>query len=572
MITYVHYLIANCEDAQCARMAKGKKTREAIVFAQASHIFFACNVQSFWWSNGGSIVSSSQKCSMSAHLECFPDRDRTLFVFCGACFSKQSQDKFELKIGRRALFSFCQMRQHHKKFRVNYFSNKHKFCACFWSLKSLQLVQVRFCALFVPGPDRLANNERGSFSVPPKAQSSSVSSISGIGGESTAIGTMASSQESIIQLQKGVVSNEGTPEDFVQNSKTSSLSNFASVIESTKTLNLNDERQRSPTKAPQPFGFVPTPGRSRPHPSGTAPLIPSPDDEDMVKINPRKVPIPAKCSSQLRRLIHSHSLCQPPVPNPAPPPVQGPVSMAHSPSLPGKGSNDTIRPIFPQLPYSPYASPNSSPRVKRKPLRETTRVNSITESTGEFVQLNQYKLHESLGQGSYGIVKLAYNKEDNSHYAMKILSKKKLKRQGGLFSRGIPNRKAPGGGSRKMAEGPLQKVYREIAIMKKLDHPNVVKLVEVLDDPEDENLYMGECQKMMPHLFWPWINFLYPRLKHRIHYTLPLTFSVRVSEGWWSTWNSDRPTLGWKGCLVSSQRCDIRLGVPPLSENYSPWC
>ena len=28
--------------------------------------------------------------------------------------------------------------------------------------------------------------------------------------------------------------------------------------------------------------------------------------------------------------------------------------------------------------------------------------------------------------------------------------------------------------------------------MKKLDHPNVVKLVEVLDDPEDDNLYMGK--------------------------------------------------------------------------------
>ena len=27
--------------------------------------------------------------------------------------------------------------------------------------------------------------------------------------------------------------------------------------------------------------------------------------------------------------------------------------------------------------------------------------------------------------------------------------------------------------------------------MKKLDHPNVVKLVEVLDDPEDDQLYMG---------------------------------------------------------------------------------
>ena len=31
-------------------------------------------------------------------------------------------------------------------------------------------------------------------------------------------------------------------------------------------------------------------------------------------------------------------------------------------------------------------------------------------------------------------------------------------------------------------------MYREIAIMKKLDHPNVVKLVEVVDDPEEVNL------------------------------------------------------------------------------------
>ena len=32
--------------------------------------------------------------------------------------------------------------------------------------------------------------------------------------------------------------------------------------------------------------------------------------------------------------------------------------------------------------------------------------------------------------------------------------------------------------------------------MKKLDHPNVVKLVEVVDDPEEDNLYMGET------LYW----------------------------------------------------------------------
>ena len=45
---------------------------------------------------------------------------------------------------------------------------------------------------------------------------------------------------------------------------------------------------------------------------------------------------------------------------------------------------------------------------------------------------------------------------------------------------------------KKAPENPLQKIYREIAIMKKLDHPNVVKLTEVLDDPEDDNLYMGK--------------------------------------------------------------------------------
>lgn len=38
---------------------------------------------------------------------------------------------------------------------------------------------------------------------------------------------------------------------------------------------------------------------------------------------------------------------------------------------------------------------------------------------------------------------------------------------------------------------PMDRVYREIAILKKLDHPNVVRLVEVLDDPNEDNLYMG---------------------------------------------------------------------------------
>jgi calcium/calmodulin-dependent protein kinase kinase 2 len=33
-------------------------------------------------------------------------------------------------------------------------------------------------------------------------------------------------------------------------------------------------------------------------------------------------------------------------------------------------------------------------------------------------------------------------------------------------------------------------IREEIAIMKKLNHPNLVQLIEVLDDPEEDSLYM----------------------------------------------------------------------------------
>jgi len=139
--------------------------------------------------------------------------------------------------------------------------------------------------------------------------------------------------------------------------------------------------------------------------------------------------------------------------------------------------------------FSPYSSPNGSPRCnrKRQPMKESRRVS--IERSGTYLQLNQYKLMDSIGQGSYGIVKLAYNEEDDTNYAMKILSKKKLLKKAGMFSRIPPRRE----GNRSPLTGtnsPLNRVYREIAVLKKLDHPNVVKLVEVLDDPVEDHLYL----------------------------------------------------------------------------------
>ncbi|KAM6931798.1 calcium/calmodulin-dependent protein kinase kinase 1b [Lycodopsis pacificus] len=120
-------------------------------------------------------------------------------------------------------------------------------------------------------------------------------------------------------------------------------------------------------------------------------------------------------------------------------------------------------------------------RIARQPTIETKRV-SITDAD-DCVQLNQYKLKKEIGKGSYGVVKLAYNEDSEQYYAMKVVSKKRLMKQGGFLRRLPPQA--------SNAAFPLEKMYKEIAILKKLDHHNVVKLVEVLDDPDEDGLHMA---------------------------------------------------------------------------------
>lgn len=129
-----------------------------------------------------------------------------------------------------------------------------------------------------------------------------------------------------------------------------------------------------------------------------------------------------------------------------------------------------------------------SPRGARRPTVESKRV-SISDSQ-DCIQLNQYKLKSEIGKGSYGVVKLAYNEDDDKHYAMKVLSKKRLMKQCGFPRRPPPRGPKAAQGEQPKVLGPLERVYQEIAILKKLDHVNIVKLVEVLDDPSEDNLYM----------------------------------------------------------------------------------
>jgi [calcium/calmodulin-dependent protein kinase] kinase len=49
----------------------------------------------------------------------------------------------------------------------------------------------------------------------------------------------------------------------------------------------------------------------------------------------------------------------------------------------------------------------------------------------------------------------------------------------------------------EQSKNPLHLIKEEVAIMKKLDHENLVALIEVLDDPEEDSLYMvlEMCQR-----------------------------------------------------------------------------
>uniref|UniRef100_A0A671FXS1 calcium/calmodulin-dependent protein kinase n=2 Tax=Rhinolophus ferrumequinum TaxID=59479 RepID=A0A671FXS1_RHIFE len=139
-------------------------------------------------------------------------------------------------------------------------------------------------------------------------------------------------------------------------------------------------------------------------------------------------------------------------------------------------------------PYATGPANHTSPRAWRRPTIESHRV-AISDAE-DCVQLNQYKLQSEIGKGAYGVVRLAYNESEDRHYAMKVLSKKKLLKQYGFPRRPPPrgSQAAQGGPAKQLL--PLERVYQEIAILKKLDHVNVVKLIEVLDDPAEDNLYL----------------------------------------------------------------------------------
>ncbi|KAI9996706.1 hypothetical protein PInf_014449 [Phytophthora infestans] len=129
---------------------------------------------------------------------------------------------------------------------------------------------------------------------------------------------------------------------------------------------------------------------------------------------------------------------------------------------------------------APQASSDSSsssivapPPAPTSPVKATETKKLVKQrlKNGQVV-VNKYVIKGDLGRGTFGRVKLCESQEDGQMYAVKIMHKTFVQRMAGK-------------------EDQLYDVLRrEVAIMKKLNHRNVVRLVEVIDDPNSQKMYL----------------------------------------------------------------------------------
>ncbi|KAK8107472.1 uncharacterized protein PG998_009485 [Apiospora kogelbergensis] len=138
-------------------------------------------------------------------------------------------------------------------------------------------------------------------------------------------------------------------------------------------------------------------------------------------------------------------------------------------SSPGLFSPNNPRPVlnFPTHPASDASTPVAMNSPYLHPLqnhrvRETHKaLVDLDSMTGRKI-INQYEVIEEIGRGVHGKVKLARNLENSENVAIKIVARFSKKRRLG----------------------------KKIAILKKIRHPNVVALLEIIDDPELKKIYM----------------------------------------------------------------------------------
>uniref|UniRef100_A0AAZ1XMW8 non-specific serine/threonine protein kinase n=1 Tax=Oreochromis aureus TaxID=47969 RepID=A0AAZ1XMW8_OREAU len=111
--------------------------------------------------------------------------------------------------------------------------------------------------------------------------------------------------------------------------------------------------------------------------------------------------------------------------------------------------------------------------VPSRSVRSARCKNSSASGTDESPHVGNYRLLKTIGKGNFAKVKLARHIPTGREVAIKIIDKTQLN------------------------PSSLQKLYREVRIMKILNHPNIVKLFEVIETEKTLYLVMeyasGDC-------------------------------------------------------------------------------
>ncbi|VDB84047.1 unnamed protein product [Peniophora sp. CBMAI 1063] len=131
-------------------------------------------------------------------------------------------------------------------------------------------------------------------------------------------------------------------------------------------------------------------------------------------------------------------------------------------------------------------------------VRMTTEVKATvreahTGSTKSEYILNQYKRGSKIGGGQHGTVYICYDMHKNfAIRAMKVVSRKNPRQDRVKELR--KKQRLPASGSHMPVTDNFSstehKIRKEIAVMKKCKHPNVVRLLEVIDDKLYKKVYM----------------------------------------------------------------------------------
>ncbi|KAJ9061914.1 hypothetical protein DSO57_1015948 [Entomophthora muscae] len=144
-----------------------------------------------------------------------------------------------------------------------------------------------------------------------------------------------------------------------------------------------------------------------------------------------------------------------------------PLNMNRPMSLPSPPRTTLSR-----APSLTYSSPTG--RNGKEEVQETRTIRVDYDPISGNKRINQFEVLKELGRGCHGKVKLGRDTVTGELVAIKIVHKNTRRRLG----------------SRNALSTQMAKVQREIAILKKCQHPHVVQLKEVIDDPASRKIYM----------------------------------------------------------------------------------